>query len=257
MRLATGLVAASAALAASVGAPFWASVLGSGAASARTRQADTFTSGGVPISVERFDPGSQGGASRPAILLLHGSDGPGERYREAARMVAAAGYRVFLVHYLDRTGEARASYGSIGSNLPVWAETVYDAVTWVSGEPGVDPRRIGILGVSLGGGLALAEASQDPRVGALVDYYGFVPSTLSASVTLPPTLILHGDADRVVPVSNARTLEALLSAGGIAHETVIYPGQGHGFSGDAQVDAARRITAFFDRYLRGSAHARP
>lgn len=213
-----------------------------------------FTSGGVPIAVERFDPPGAGGR-RPAVILLHGADGPGERYRVAARQVAASGYPVFLVRYLDRTGQSRASLGSIGQNLPVWAQTTREAVGYVAAQPGVDPGRIGILGVSLGGGLGILTAAAEPRVRALVDYFGFVPGGFEGG-RLPPTLILHGDADRVVPVANAARLQAILQAQGTRHEVRIYPGEGHGFSAAATADAAARIAAFFGRTLGGAARAR-
>ncbi len=215
---------------------------------------DPLTSGGVPITVERFDPPG-GSGRRPAVLLLHGADGPGERYRAAARQVAAVGYPVFFVHYLDRTGDRRAGFGSIGRNLPVWAETARDAVDWIARQPGVDGTRIAIFGVSLGGGLALLAAAGEPRVRAIVDYFGFVPSTVTAGVRLPPTLILHGEADRVVPVSNALTLQRILEAQGTAYDIQIYPGEGHGFSSAAQADAAARIAAFLNRTI-GAAGAR-
>lgn len=207
-----------------------------------------FASGGASITVERF--GATGGGRRPAVLLLHGADGPGERYRAAARQVASAGYAVFLVHYLDRTGERRASYGTIHQNLPAWSETVGDAITYVSRQPGVDAGRIGLFGVSLGGGLALTTAAQDRRVRAVIDYFGFAPNSLGGA-RLPPTLVLHGDADRIVPVSNAYTIQGILRAQGTPHEVIVYPGEGHGFSGSAQADAAARINAWFGRYLQG------
>jgi carboxymethylenebutenolidase len=53
-----------------------------------------------------------------------------------------------------------------------------------------------------------------------------------------------------VPVSNAQALQSVLERRSIPHEVRIYPGQGHGFTGEAQADAARRIRAFLDRYLR-------
>lgn len=212
--------------------------------------AEEFASGGVGITVERFAPGAPG--NRPAVILLHGADGPGSRYRAAAREVAAGGYNVFLVHYLNRTGQSRASYSTIHQNLPVWTSTVRDAIGYVQRQPGVDARRIGILGVSLGGGLALATAQQDGRVRAVVDYFGFVPRGFGSG-RLPPTLVLHGASDPIVPVSNAYDLQGILRARGVPHEVQIYPGQGHGFTGAAEADASARINAFFGRYLGGRA----
>ena len=221
-----------------------------GAARAGGTGAQGFSSGGVPITVERFDPPS--GGTGPGVLLLHGADGlsRAEVYRGAARLVAGAGYRVFFVHYLDRTGERRASFGTIQQNYPAWAETVRGAVTYVSGQPGVDPRRVGVIGLSLGGALGMTTAAGDARVKALVNFFGFVPAGLAGAGRLPPTLTLHGAADAIVPVQNAYTLDALLKARGVEHETVVYPGQGHGLFGEAQLDSARRAVAFLDRHLR-------
>src|SRR5215212_5641615 len=58
----------------------------------------SYASGGITIAVERY--GAAGAGRRPAVVLLHGSDGPGPRYRTAAHLLASAGYHVFLVHIL-------------------------------------------------------------------------------------------------------------------------------------------------------------
>jgi carboxymethylenebutenolidase len=209
----------------------------------------TFLSGGAQIEVERYDAGS--GGSRPAVMLLHGSDGPTPRYRAAARLLASAGYHAFLVHYLDRTGQSRASFATIGRNLSAWISTAREAVGFVAHQPGVKPAPIGVLGISLGGGLALAAAQAEPRVGAVVNYFGFVPAAFDPGGRLPPVLVLHGARDRIVPVQYATALKAILEARGIPHEVRIYPDQGHGFTGAAAVDASRRITAFLARHLGG------
>ena len=231
--------------------------MGTARASGLERQ-ETFKSGGKTIAVEWF--GAAGAAEKaPAVLMLHGADGlaRAERYRAGARRIAAGGYHVALVHYLDRTGEKRASFGTIMRNFDPWLATVRDGIGWAARRPEVDPHRIGIVGISLGGALGLAAAGADPRVKALVEYFGPMPQGIvTAAAALPPTLILHGAADPVVPVANAHALENFLRSQGTAHEVKIYPGQGHGFYGAAQDDADRRVAAFLNRHL-GTADGAP
>jgi carboxymethylenebutenolidase len=198
-----------------------------------------FVSGGASIRVERFGTTSAG--RRPAVILLHGADGPGERYRAAARQVAAGGYAVFMVHYLDRTGERRASYSTIHQNLPRVVGNRRRRRDLRLAPTGRRCREDRAVRISLGGGLALATAAQDGRVRAVIDYFGFAPNSL-AGARLPPTLVLHGDADRIVPVSNAYTVQGILKAGGTPHEVIVYPGEGHGFSGSAQQTPQRAST---------------
>ena len=66
---------------------------------------------------------------------------------------------------------------------------------------------------------------------------------------MAPTLILHGEDDRIVPVSEARKLQQALEARGVAHEVRIYPNEGHVLSPLAGLDAARRTMLFLARHL--------
>lgn len=212
-----------------------------------------FTSGGVAITVEWF-AAPAGAAKGPAVLLLHGADGLSFEagYQLAARVLAGAGYHVAFVHYLDRTAERRVAYATLRQSFPLWAATVRDALTWLAGQPGVDPDRLGIVGISLGAALAFEVAAADPRVKAVVDYFGPLPDGMAArKPRLPPTLILHGSADRIVPVAKAHEIESLLKATGTPYEIQIYPGQGHGFFGPAQFESATRVAAFLGRHLGG------
>jgi dienelactone hydrolase len=220
-----------------------------------TAQRNTFKSGGKSIAVETFQ--GSGASPRPIILMLHGADGlsANTQYRDAARAMAAAGYQVHLVHYLDRTGEKRASFSTLFQNFMPWMSTVQDALSFAANHPGADPRRVGIVGISLGAALGLAVSSTDPRVKALVNYFGPLPQgAIAATSRLPPTLVLHGSADPIVPVANADAVETLLRQQNVPHEVKVYPGQGHGFRGAAEEDATRRSLAFLQRYLT-DAHA--
>src|SRR4051812_44012765 len=219
------------------------------AANARSSRAELHERG-RQVAVEHFPAPLSG--PQPAVLLLHGADGlkAGRHYHLAAQVVAAAGYHAFLLHYLDRTRERRASYSEIGLHFPAWAETVREALTFVRHRSGIDPNRLGLIGTSLGGGLALGVAAKDERVRALATYFGFLPDVVrDTAERLPPTLVLHGARDTIVPVSNAHAIQQLLQRLGVEHEVHIYPDQGHSFQGLAQLDAANRTAAFLRKHL--------
>jgi dipeptidyl aminopeptidase/acylaminoacyl peptidase len=211
----------------------------------------TFLTDGHSVGVEVFEPAAAG--SHPAVVYLHGADGVSAHeaaYHDSARGLAARGYAVFLIHYFDRTGTRWADGQTILSNFLVWVQTAADAITFATSWPRVDAGRIGVLGASLGAALGLSLASQDERVGVVDELYGVMPDLAAALMRrMPPVLILHGDADLMVPVAEAYKLERLLQGKSIPYEATIYPGQGHMFSGDAARDAMRRVLQFFDRYL--------
>ena len=212
----------------------------------------SFTSQGKPILVERFEPKAPG--KHPAVLVLHGAEGMtlgGNFYRENARALARAGYVAHFVHYFDATGTRLADKATMKSQFATWMKTIAEAVTNVTKQPNVDPDRIGLVGYSLGSYLSLSLAIFDARINAVVEYSGGLPAPLFDLVTtLPPTLMLHGDIDRVVPVSEAKSLRLLFESKKFTHEVQIYPDQGHGFFGSAHADATRRCVAFLDLYVK-------
>ncbi len=70
----------------------------------------------------------------------------------------------------------------------------------------------------------------------------------------PPTFVIHGDADAVVPLEPADALVRSLRAIGVPAELLVVPGGGHGalFPGQA-ADAPNYVRAavrWFDRYLK-------
>ncbi len=65
-----------------------------------------------------------------------------------------------------------------------------------------------------------------------------------------PVLMLHGERDERVPVSQAQFFARGLRRYGVPNELVIYPREPHGLRERAhQIDATRRQRAWFDRWL--------
>ncbi|UFH56954.1 alpha/beta hydrolase [Spirosoma sp. KNUC1025] len=62
----------------------------------------------------------------------------------------------------------------------------------------------------------------------------------------PPTLIIHGTADDIVPYQQAQQLDAKLKQYGVTHVYKLYPGQGHDMEG---VESVQQVVAFLKTYL--------
>jgi carboxymethylenebutenolidase len=251
------------------------------------RVEDSFLSGGKKVAVERYEPTA--GSKYPAILLLPAIDGldkaHGDLYRRAARRYADKGYVVLLVKYFDRTRATPAERKALresffrhakGVATPAeekvldvhfraWTGAVADAAKYASNLPNVDGDHVGLVGFSLGATVALSATTRyDLKLAALAEFFGTLPRELRPDLKkLPPTLIIHGEEDQVVPAEQAYILVGLLSLRQRTHEAEVYPGVGHMFSLDGKemqlvpfLAASRRTDAFLNKHLRpGSATA--
>src|SRR6267154_358539 len=213
----------------------------------------SFVSGGKTIAIDCFIPKSDQGPLRfPAIIALHGSGGGHDSLAEIARPLAVKGFCVYIPHYFDRTGTVEAQMPAMFLDFPLWMKTLWDAVSLIAQQPAVDGERIGVLGFSLGAYLGLSLGSIDPRVKAAAEYFGGLPREIRPFIRrLPPTLILHGDADTVVPVAEAFSLEGALKERKVPYELEIYPDEGHHFTAETRTKADARMHAFFQKYLSG------
>ena len=209
-----------------------------------------FESSGEQIRLDCYAP-SADGRRFPAVIGLHGSGGGYPVVAAPARMLAAQGFAVYVLHYFDRTGtEWVSDKATIVRHAPAWMKTVWDSISFVSRQPHVDAERIGLLGFSLGAYLSLGIASIDHRVKAVVDFFGGFPREMKLFMRrFCPVLILHGDADQTVPVSEAHQVAEIAERKKVPYEMKIYPGVGHGFGQDVMLDAGQRTLLFLQRYL--------
>ncbi|MBZ5706147.1 MAG: dienelactone hydrolase family protein [Acidobacteriia bacterium] len=214
-----------------------------------TQSEISFESGGKLIRLDCFLPNADG-QRLPTVIGLHGSGGGHATMVEPASLLAAQGFAVYVLHYFDRTGTSAADKETIFRNFPLWMKTLWDAISHVERQPHVDAERIALLGFSLGAYLSLSNAAIDKRVQAVVEFFGGLPKEMKLFMRrLCPVLILHGEADPTVPVQEAYHLQAVLEKKQIPYEMQIYPGAGHGFSGEVWRDAGLRTLAFLRKYL--------
>ena len=65
----------------------------------------------------------------------------------------------------------------------------------------------------------------------------------------PPTLLIHGDADGLVPVSNSHEMYAALQEKGVESKVIIIPDADHGFRGEDAVLATAAMVEWFVEHL--------
>lgn len=65
----------------------------------------------------------------------------------------------------------------------------------------------------------------------------------------PPTLLIAGDKDTLVPISHSRNIHKAFDEKKVANKLVEIPGAGHGFQGKDSEKAIAELVAWFEKYL--------
>jgi uncharacterized protein len=110
-------------------------------------------------------------AAVPAALLLHGFSSSKEQMAQAMGRALLARGVASLALDLPFHGERQGADREIPRNplalVGAWKTAIAEAragVTWLAGQREIDAERIGIVGYSLGGFLALMTAAEEERV---------------------------------------------------------------------------------------------
>jgi phospholipase/carboxylesterase len=141
------------------------------------------------------------------------------------------GYQWFPIPWLDGSSEEAAQQGMKAALVDL-----NGFIDHVLAEEGLGDSALALVGFSQGTMMSLHLA---PRRGAqmagVVGFSGRLlqPETLAQeAVVKPPVLLIHGDADEVVPPSSLPEAADTLSAAGFEVYTHISNGVGHGIAPD-------------------------
>ncbi|QAY72666.1 alpha/beta fold hydrolase [Agromyces protaetiae] len=123
------------------------------------------------------------GMRRPTIILVNGYDGTVEElYSFNAAAALARGYDVLA---FEGPGQGSVLVEQGLTLRPDWEHVVAPVVDWLLDQPTVDPDRIALVGLSLGGYLAPRAASGEHRLAACISDSGFYDMALAAAGHLP------------------------------------------------------------------------
>ncbi|GMQ98473.1 MAG: hypothetical protein BMS9Abin17_0986 [Acidimicrobiia bacterium] len=210
----------------------------------------------------------------PVVIVLHGWGGNSSLMLPLATHINEGGFHAL---FLDARNHGRSEHDTF-SSMPRFAEDLDVAIDYVSGRG--DVSTIGVLGHSVGAGAAILSASNGSNIDAVVSVSSFAHpgEVMRDQMNIPrpilrivleavqrtigyrfdefaprarvdkidvPILLVHGDADEVVPLSN---LYEIAEAHGSA-EIVVVPGGGHSDLAPFEPYVAD-IVAFLETNLR-------
>lgn len=258
----------------------------------RYRSVDYRTADGTTLQMfVAYPPGYRRGARYPAVILSHGGPfaawGDAFSFRWHPGLLAARGYVVALPNFRGSTGFGQAFADSIlGNHGEKPAIDTLAAADWLVAHAHVAPDRVAVAGGSYGGYLTALLTGMDERFKAAIVHagvydigqqfasdshwsrpsaYGDAPWTdpirlnaWSPSHRVPamktPTLILHGEMDYRVPVTQGINLHGALSGKGVPSRIVVFPQEHHWI---VRPQAARlwwsEVFAWLDRWLPAGA----
>lgn len=177
----------------------------------------------------------------PCLVILHGWGSNAEMMLPLAEPLHAAGYGLL---FLEARNHGRSD-GDDYSSMPRFAEDLEQAIAWLGRQDGVDAQQIGVLGHSVGAAAALLAASRSTGIRAVISLSAFAhparmmrrwlqakgipfwplgayilhyvqrviahrfddiaPCNTIQQVRCP-VLLIHGQEDTTVPVSDAREI---------------------------------------------------
>jgi dienelactone hydrolase len=185
-----------------------------------------------------FTPAHSGGPL-PLVLVAHAWDGLNNEVRDKATRLAEAGYLAFAIDVLGG-GKVMTDFADLMPTLTPFltdrgmlTRRVQAALAAAKTIPGADLSRMGAMGYCFGGTtvLDLARAGGD-EIKAVVSFHGALdgntldnPKTLSAKI-----LILHGDADPLVPPEQVAAFKAEMNAKQVDWQLHAYSHTVHAFT---------------------------
>lgn len=217
-----------------------------------TCHTEYYESDGCKLAIDVYLPdGEPVSGPRPGILFFFGGGfrvGWRKAFQMQAEECAKQGFAAFSADYRIQTIHAATPWDSMRDGARAWDYVRENASRWQ-----VDPARIVLSGGSAGGLIALMcgrisgvqpaglvlfnpaiadRESPDDPLSAVIGPMGAHIPVIDAGHPDPdmgPTLIQHGQEDRIVPLSNIRKFMSSCNALGRDVTLKVYPGVGHGF----------------------------
>jgi carboxymethylenebutenolidase len=211
-------------------------------------------------------------SSRVGIVVLPDMRGLFRFYELFAAQLAGQGHTAVAIDYFGRTAGIAPrdqSFPSMEHIVKVSRQSIDDdieaAANYLRGAEGGNCRALLALGFCFGGRQAFFASAGRFGFAGVIGFYGMPGAypngaegpTQHAAELSAPILGLFGGADHGISAVELEKFDSALTAAGVDHEFVIYPGAPHSFfdvkyaeHAEACADAWRRVQEFIDQLGR-------
>jgi dienelactone hydrolase len=191
-----------------------------------------------------------------AVVVLHGCGGFSTFDHRLVTSLPGFGISTLDVDYFGPTPPPGTKgfcngAGAFDSAFPVWIRVADNAAKKLRSLPGI--RHVGVVGWSLGGGVAVAAASGPPSSRPFQALAGFSTGSFGAASSAslePPTILLSGGRTDAIPLAETLPLYRALRAAKVPSQLYVYPHGSHNWPGRQGTLGIEHAAAFLRRYLR-------
>ena len=198
-------------------------------------------------------PGETGVVILPDIRGLH------QYYKDLADTFARAGFSAIAIDYFGRTAgigardEAFVYRPHVEQTTPATVDAdVTAAIAYLRSPAGGAASRIFTVGFCFGGSTSWRQAASQEGLAGAVGFYGQPGRARPAIGEMQAPLLLLVAGDDFTPLAEFEAFDQELTAAGVPHTMVVYPGAPHSFFDRsfaehqaACADAWQQMLAFF------------
>lgn len=190
------------------------------------------------------------GKNHPVLLVVEEIFGVHEHIKDVCRRYAKLGYYAIAPELLARQGDV-SKMSDVGEILSKVISKVPDAqvmgdldaaVAFAKASGHANTSRLGLVGYCWGGRTAWLYAAHNPKLNAVVAYYGLLsgmkseikpndPVDLAETIKVP-VLGLFAGLDTFIKPEAVAQMRVGLAKGDSGSEIIVFPGVNHGFNAD-------------------------
>lgn len=183
----------------------------------------------------------------PAVIVVHEWWGKNDYSQTRAKQLADAGYAAIAVDLFgdnkqaDNPKDAMALAGPFYQKPEMGVERLKKYVELVKKDPHVDPSKVYVVGYCFGGTQALNLARSGEDLAGVVSFHGGLTTTMQNSPIKANILVLHGEADPMVPPKDVKAFEKEMKGSKAKYKLVRYKGATHAFTNPASTENGKKF----------------